>query len=87
MSSTATSHSLIRESLDRNQKSLTDEPTLISKPSDSEAAELSVQESIRQMAYALWERRGRPEGSPEKDWREAEEQVRLLQERKTLVRG
>ena len=44
-----------------------------------ENQEPSGQESITQLAYALWERRGRPEGSSEEDWREAEKQVRLPQ--------
>jgi hypothetical protein len=34
------------------------------------------QESIAQLAYRLWEERGRPEGSPEYDWFLAEELLR-----------
>ena len=30
---------------------------------------------IERVAYGLWERRGRPAGSPEVDWSEAEKQV------------
>jgi hypothetical protein len=32
-----------------------------------------TEEGIREMAYALWESRGRPMGSPEADWFEAKE--------------
>jgi len=31
--------------------------------------------SISELAYRLWESRGRPEGSPERDWLEAERQL------------
>jgi hypothetical protein len=31
---------------------------------------------IETLAYQLWQARGCPEGSPEVDWREAEEQLR-----------
>ncbi len=79
MSSTATSRALVRKSPDRDPQTLTGEP------SDSDALEQSVQESIKRMAYVLWEQRGCPEGSPEKDWREAEQQVRLSQEQTTVV--
>lgn len=30
------------------------------------------EESVRALAYRLWERRGRPIGTPELDWLEAE---------------
>ena len=32
-------------------------------------------EQIASLAHALWEARGRPEGSPEQDWYEAERQL------------
>ena len=32
--------------------------------------------SIAMLAYTLWENRGCPEGSPEKDWFEAERKIR-----------
>ena len=32
-------------------------------------------QSIKDLAYRLWEARGRPEGSAEQDWREAERQL------------
>jgi Protein of unknown function (DUF2934) len=31
---------------------------------------------IEKLAYLLWEQRGRPSGSPEKDWLRAERQLR-----------
>ena len=34
-----------------------------------------TEEGIRQMAYALWESRGRPMGSPEADWFNAKEHL------------
>jgi hypothetical protein len=30
------------------------------------------QREIRELAYSLWERRGKPEGGPDEDWFEAE---------------
>jgi hypothetical protein len=33
------------------------------------------QRSVRELAHRLWEARGRPEGSPERDWLEAEHQL------------
>jgi len=32
---------------------------------------------IATLAYALWEKRGRPHGSPEEDWYQAERALRL----------
>ncbi|MBV9300576.1 MAG: DUF2934 domain-containing protein [Acidobacteriaceae bacterium] len=37
--------------------------------------ERSIHEQIAQLAYVLWERRGKFHGSPEQDWFEAEKQV------------
>jgi hypothetical protein len=34
------------------------------------------QESVARLAYQLWAERGRPEGSPEKDWFQAQELLR-----------
>ena len=34
------------------------------------------QQDIANLAYALWQQRGCPEGSPEQDWSEAESRVR-----------
>ena len=33
-------------------------------------------EQIRSLAYALWERRGKPSGTPEADWFEAETELK-----------
>ena len=32
---------------------------------------------IRARAYTLWEQRGRPDGNPDADWFEAEQQLKL----------
>ena len=34
------------------------------------------QQDIATLAYALWQQRGAPDGSPEQDWLEAERRVR-----------
>jgi hypothetical protein len=34
-------------------------------------------EQINRLAHQLWQERGRPEGSPDVDWYEAERQLRL----------
>jgi len=41
-----------------------------------QATQAFSQEEIAQLAYALWRQRGSPEGFPETDWLEAEEQLR-----------
>jgi hypothetical protein len=43
--------------------------------SSPEQAETSSHEDIARLAYALWQSRGCPEGSPEADWLAAEEQL------------
>jgi hypothetical protein len=35
-----------------------------------------AEQDIRERAYALWEARGRAEGTPESDWLAAEEQLK-----------
>lgn len=37
------------------------------------------QNDIERVAYRLWEERGRPDGSPEEDWRRAEHEVAALE--------
>jgi hypothetical protein len=40
--------------------------------SHSQALEISMQEDIAKLAYALWQQRGCPQGSAIEDWLEAE---------------
>ena len=35
------------------------------------------QQDIANLAYALWQKRGAPEGSPQKDWIEAERRLQV----------
>ena len=54
---------------------------------ETSASELSLTTDTQQiaaLAFALWEARGCPEGSPETDWFEAEQQ--LLGQRRTGAR-
>jgi len=44
--------------------------------SPSETDNHIASEDIAALAYELWQARGRPEGSPEVDWLEAEKQLR-----------
>lgn len=41
----------------------------------SDAAPLD-EDAVRELAYRLWEERGRPEGDSDRDWHEAESQLR-----------
>jgi Protein of unknown function (DUF2934) len=41
-----------------------------------QAAETPLEEQITALAYALWLERGSPEGSPEQDWYQAEQELR-----------
>jgi len=53
------------------------EPNTVT-PNEEETAPALVPESeIALLAYALWEKRGRPIGSPEEDWYQAERALRL----------
>ena len=50
---------------------------------DSEKSQRSApvdQEEIARIAYALWQSRGCPDGSPEQDWFAAEEELRASYE-------
>lgn len=42
----------------------------------SELFEGDFHEVIKKLAYEFWEQRGRPTGSPEVDWQQAEEKMR-----------
>jgi hypothetical protein len=42
---------------------------------DSQVVDASIQD-LAKLAYALWEQRGCPFGSPEVDWLEAERKLR-----------
>jgi DUF2934 family protein len=37
-----------------------------------------LNEAIAKLAYAHWEARGRPEGSPEEDWLRAEQELQFM---------
>ena len=56
------------------------QPTATPSPAtdagSSPSAEASRQNDIARLAYALWQQRGCPEGSAERDWLEAEQHVR-----------
>jgi len=47
------------------------------KPNDKKVIPVNSPEpdQIASLAYALWQRRGCPEGSPEADWLRAEEEL------------
>ena len=44
------------------------------------------QQNIANLAYALWQQRGCPKGSPEQDWGEAEKKLREEQQPTALRR-
>jgi hypothetical protein len=41
--------------------------------------QISQQENIASLAYALWQQRGCPQGSSEQDWLEAEQRLQEKQ--------
>ena len=43
---------------------------------DNQAMESALEQDIAKLAYALWQQRGCPEGSPQIDWFAAEESLR-----------
>jgi hypothetical protein len=48
---------------------------------EGELANQAEQNEIANLAYAIWQQRGCPEGSAEQDWDEAEREVREKQAR------
>lgn len=74
---TATQRSAQRES-----EANTNESTVTGEASQSERPGSSMQEDIARLAYALWEQRGCPTGSPEFDWFEAEQKLMRPAERR-----
>lgn len=55
------------------------QPTMANSVSENSPAPPELQpsrEQIADLARALWEARGSPEGSPEDDWYRAEEQLK-----------
>lgn len=44
--------------------------------SEAQSARTATREEIAQLAYAIWQQRGCPEGSAEQDWFDAERQCR-----------
>jgi hypothetical protein len=43
----------------------------------AETAATDFHEQVARLAYALWQERGCPEGTPEVDWFQAEQQLRV----------
>jgi hypothetical protein len=56
----------------REQDSAKNRPTHAGDASQSDISEASMKEGIAKLAYALWQQRGCPYGTPEFDWFEAE---------------
>ncbi len=52
-----------------------------SQRSDASGSQGCSSQDIAALAYALWEQRGCPQGSSERDWCEAEEQLCGFQSR------
>ena len=40
---------------------------------------IAFHEAVARLAYRLWEQKGRPEGSAEQDWRQAEQEMGMAQ--------
>jgi hypothetical protein len=74
---TATQRSPQRES-----EANTNESTVTGGVSQSQPSGSSMQEDIARLAYALWQERGCPIGSPESDWFEAEQKLVRSAERR-----
>ena len=70
----ATSRALSIRPIDQPMEARTN-PTETNPTQASAVSELSLRERLEQLAYELWEQRGRPEGSAETDWNEAERQI------------
>jgi hypothetical protein len=49
--------------------------TVTAAPPTTTTPDVMSDEEIARRAYALWESRGRPYGSPDEDWHKAKEQL------------
>ena len=47
--------------------------------------DVSWEQRVRERAYAIWEREGRPESDPERHWARAEEELRAEEEERDRV--
>lgn len=81
----------MNSSLDRDGKSQTSSavdadhyPAVKPKP-DHEEASGPFDADVAQLAFHLWEQRGRPANSHEEDWLEAERQLRAAQAQSRVV--
>ena len=50
-------------------------PIVSESTSSSLPVRIPAEQDIAVLAYSLWEKRGRPEGSPDIDWCDAERQL------------
>jgi hypothetical protein len=64
----------------------TNKPAVTARASQSQRPEESMHEDICKLAYALWQQRGCPSGSPEFDWFAAEEKFLESAERREIRR-
>jgi hypothetical protein len=72
----------------RESEMNTNKPTVTARASQPQVPEEFMQEDIAKLAYALWQQRGCPSGSPEFDWFAAEEKLLESVERQgSTVRG
>ena len=58
-----------------------DDPAPVFEPTDGSASF----EDVARVAYALWEARGCPDGSPEEDWFRAEKQLQQGRSRRAFA--
>jgi hypothetical protein len=74
------SNSVDRDGKSKTSSAVDEEHYPDVKPgADHEAASGPFRVDIEKLAFHLWEKRGRPAGSHEEDWLEAERQVRAAQ--------
>jgi hypothetical protein len=59
----------------RERDSGKNKPTRTEDASQTDMADTSMREDLANLAYALWQCRGCPHGSPEVDWTEAERKL------------
>jgi hypothetical protein len=72
----------------RESETNTNKPTVTARASQPQVPEEFMQEDIAKLAYALWQQRGCPSGSPEFDWFAAEEKlVESVERQGSTVRG
>ncbi len=86
MQSTAAAAKQTAQSADLSERNTQSETVRFGGSQEIDGSQENRQESIANLAYALWQQRGCPVGSSEQDWTDAEQQLQNPRA-ETLIAG